>query len=206
MPDNTLTFGWPEGGEPCCADKSPGHPVLICERPVAHMGVHAALIKGDGNTIAWPGPDGGTYEVTWTEKSASERRLEQRDAAVEQENRSTGAIVTDEQRMETILRIAAQMATPPTILTQDDVDEMTRLVESNPYTLTLPQCADTEKMVAEEPAPYARATFTLTTEHGEIVRLAFEAHPSPTDESQWDYVASPVESIIRALRGIGYRG
>jgi hypothetical protein len=221
MPDNTLTFGWPEKGEPHCGDKSPGRPVLICERPVAHEGVHAALIKGDGNTIAWPGADGGTYAVTASDGDIDRRctweyqpgerckRIDGHEGGHETDalpSRLTGAIVTDAQRLETIRRLAAQMEVPPHILTQDEVDEAARLVESNPYTITLPQYPDTEKVAAEEPAPYARATFTLTTEHGEIVRLAFEAHPHPTDENEWDYVASPVESIIRALRGIGYRG
>jgi len=222
MPDNTLTFGWPDKGEPCCGDKSPGHPVLICERPVAHEGVHAALIRGDGNTIAWPGVDGGTYAVTVSDQRphcgtvrdgvrctgpADHEAPTSWQEDVRRE-KATGAIVADEQRLETIRRLAAQMEMPPQVLTYDEVEEAKRLADSNRYTLTLPTIygyPETEKVVAEEPEPFARAVFTLTTQHGEIVRLAFETRPQEGDQDEWEHVASPVLSTLAALRGLGYR-
>lgn len=221
MPDNTLTFGWPAHGEPCCADKSPGHPVLICERPVGHLGVHAALIKGDGNTVAWPGADGGTYAVTVSDGHYDRRctwqyqpgerckRVEGHEGGHETDalgSRSTGAIITDAQRMETIRRIAAQMEMPPHILTQDEVDEAARLVESNPYTITVPSAEwlGSEKTVVEEPTTerVVRVQFLVTTEEGEAVNISRVLRYSTemSDQEQAEAYTFIVESVIQAAK------
>lgn len=115
---------------------------------------------------------------------------------------------TDEDRLAQIEALAAQMTEPPLIITAERAQAITDMENRNAYTLSLPRIyEDTEKVVAEEPEPFARATLTVETEHGVLSRIEFMSYPQKDHDEDpgYNYVGETVGSVLRAARGAGWR-